>query len=137
MLNPISHADTPGKAARYKVEPYVIAADIYGVPPHVGRGGWTWYTGSSAWMYRLGIEAILGITRVGNALNINPCIPREWTGFKVDYRFGNTHYKISVKNPNGVTRGIQQALLDGVLLSDGLIPLADDGLPHEVWVVMG
>ncbi|MBI5298431.1 MAG: hypothetical protein HY869_23380 [Chloroflexi bacterium] len=137
MLNPISHADTPEKITRYKVEPYVIAADIYGVPPHVGRGGWTWYTGSSAWMYRLGIEAILGITRVGNTLKINPCIPRDWTGFKVDYRFGNTHYKISVKNPNGVNRGIQQALLDGVPLSDGLIPLADDGLPHEVWVVMG
>ena len=137
MLNPISHADTPEKTARYKVEPYVIAADIYGVPPHIGRGGWTWYTGSSAWMYRLGIEAILGITRVGNALKINPCIPRDWTGFKVDYRFGNTHYKISVENPNGVNRGIQQVLLDGVPLSDGLIPLVDDGLPHEVRVVMG
>jgi len=137
MLNPISHADTPGKAARYKVEPYVVAADIYGVPPHVGRGGWTWYTGSSGWMYRLGIEAILGITRVGNALKFNPCIPRDWKGFKVDYRFGNTHYKISVKNPNGVNRGIQQVLLDGVQLSDGLIPLVDDGLQHEVRVVMG
>ncbi|MBI5950393.1 MAG: hypothetical protein HY865_01935 [Chloroflexi bacterium] len=136
MLNPISHADTPEKAARYKVEPYVIAADIYGVPPHVGRGGWTWYTGSSAWMYRLGIEAILGITRVGNALSINLCIPRDWTGFKVDYRFGNTHYKISVKNPNGVNRGIQQVLLDGVPLPDGVIPLVDDNLLHTVQVMM-
>jgi cyclic beta-1,2-glucan synthetase len=136
MLNPISHADTPEKTARYKVEPYVIAADIYGVPPHTGRGGWTWYTGSSAWMYRLGIEAILGITRVGNTLKINPCIPRDWTGFKVDYRFGATHYKISVENPNGVNRGVQQVLLDGVSLPDGLIPLVDNGLPHEVRVVM-
>jgi len=137
MLNPISHADTPEKTARYKVEPYVIAADIYGVPPHVGRGGWTWYTGSSAWMYRLGIEAILGITRVGNALKFNPCIPRNWTGFKVDYRFGMTHYKISVENPHNINRGIQQVILDGVRLSDGLIPLMDDGLPHEVRVVLG
>jgi cyclic beta-1,2-glucan synthetase len=137
MLNPIAHADTPEKAARYKVEPYVITADIYSVPPHTGRGGWTWYTGSSAWMYRLGIEAILGITRVGNALNINPCIPRDWTGFKVDYRFGATHYKISVENPNGVNRGIQQVLLDGNPLPDNLIPLMDDVQPHLVRVVMG
>jgi len=135
-LNPINHGDTPEKTARYKVEPYVIAADIYGVSPHVGRGGWTWYTGSSAWMYRLGVEAILGITRAGNALKINPCIPRDWTGFKVDYRFGATHYKISVKNPNGVNRGIQQALLDGVPLSDGIIPLVDDNLLHTVQVMM-
>ena len=137
MLNPIAHADTPEKAARYKVEPYVIAADIYSVPPHTGRGGWTWYTGSSAWMYLLGIEAILGISRVGNALNINPCIPRDWPGFKVDYRFGNTHYKISVENPHNVNRGVWQVLLDGVPLSDGLIPLVDDGLLHKVRVVLG
>jgi cyclic beta-1,2-glucan synthetase len=137
LLNPISHADTPGKAARYKVEPYVIAADIYGVPPHTGRGGWTWYTGSSGWMYRLGVEAILGIARVGNALHINPCIPRAWTGFKADYRFGNTHYKISVVNPHNVNRGIQQVALDGVPLSAGGIPLVDDVQPHEVRVVMG
>jgi len=137
MLNPITHADTPEKAARYKVEPYVIAADIYSVPPHTGRGGWTWYTGSSAWMYLLGIEAILGISRVGNALNINPCIPRDWLGFKVDYRFGNTHYKISVENPHNVNRGVWQVLLDGVPLSDGLIPLVDDGLLHKVRVVLG
>ncbi|MDP1545527.1 MAG: glucoamylase family protein [Anaerolineales bacterium] len=137
MLNPISHADTPEKTARYKVEPYVIAADIYGASPHTGRGGWTWYTGSSAWMYRLGIEAILGITRVGNALKINPCIPHDWTGFKVDYRFGNTHYKINVENPHNVNVGIREIVLDGVSLSAGIIPLADDALPHEARVVMG
>ena len=88
-------------------------------------------------MYRLGIEAILGITRVGNALKINPCIPRDWTGFKLDYRFGATHHKISVENPHNINQGIQQILLDGVSLPDGSIPLVDDGLPHEVWVVMG
>ena len=137
MLNPISHADTPEKVARYKVEPYVIAADIYSEPPHTGRGGWTWYTGSSGWMYRLGIEAILGITRIGKSLTINPCIPRDWPGFKVDYRFGTTHYKISVENPNGVNRGLQQILVDGKLLPDNLMPLVDDGQQHEVHVLMG
>ena len=136
MLNPINHADTPEKAARYKVEPYVIAADIYGVPPHTGRGGWTWYTGSSGWMYRLGLEAILGITRVGSSLNINPCIPRDWPGFKVDYRFGAAHYKINVENPNGVNQGIKDISVDGKILSDHLVPLVDDGRQHEVHVLM-
>jgi cellobiose phosphorylase len=136
MLNPVSHANTPEKIAQYKVEPYVIAADIYSVHPLTGRGGWTWYTGSSAWMYRLGVEAILGITRVGNALNINPCIPRDWMGFKADYRFGITHYKINVENPRHINRGVQEILLDGILLSGCLIPLTDDGQPHELRVVM-
>jgi cyclic beta-1,2-glucan synthetase len=137
MLNPISHADTPEKTARYKVEPYVIAADIYSMPPHTGRGGWTWYTGSSGWMYRLGLEAILGITRVGKTLKITPCIPRHWLGFKVDYRFGTARYKISVENPNNVNRGIRQVLLDGNPLPDNLIRLVEDGRHHEVQVVMG
>jgi cyclic beta-1,2-glucan synthetase len=137
MLNPVSHSDTPEKVARYKVEPYVIAADIYSVPPHTGRGGWTWYTGSSGWTYRLGLEAILGITKVGNALNVDPCIPSHWPGFKVDYRFGMAHYKISVENPHHINRGIQVIMLDGNPLPDSLIPLVDDGRLHEVRVVMG
>jgi cellobiose phosphorylase len=137
MLNPISHSDTPEKAALYKVEPYVIAADIYSQFPHTGMGGWTWYTGSSGWMYRLGLEAILGITRVGKALNINPCIPSHWPGYKVDYRFGATHYKISVENPDNVNYGIRQVELDGNLLPVSLIPLSDDGQQHAVRVLMG
>jgi cyclic beta-1,2-glucan synthetase len=137
MLNPISHADTSEKATHYKVEPYVIAADIYSVPAHSGMGGWTWYTGSSGWMYRLGLEAILGISRVGQVLKINPCIPRDWPGFKVDYRFGTAHYKISVENPKGVNRGVRQVLLDGNLLTEILFPLVDDGHQHEVLVLMG
>jgi cyclic beta-1,2-glucan synthetase len=137
LLNPINHADTPEKTARYMVEPYVIAADIYNQTSHTGMGGWTWYTGSSGWMYRLGIEAILGITRVGKALNINPCIPRDWPGFKVDYRFGRAHYKISVENPHSVNRGIQQVQLDGNPLPGSLIALVDDGQLHVVQVVMG
>jgi len=138
MLNPINHADTLENTMRYKVEPYVIAADIYSVSPHTGRGGWTWYTGSSGWMYRLGMEAILGISRVGNSLNINPCIPRDWSGFKVDYRFGITRYKISVENPQNTNQGIRQVLLDGSPLPGNLIPLTDEsGQLHEVRVVMG
>ena len=137
MLNPINHADTPEKVARYKEEPYVIAADIYSVPPHTGRGGWNWYTGSSGWMYRLGIEAILGITRQGNLLNINPCIPRNWPGFKVDYRFGTAHYMINVENPNGINRGVKHVSLDGNPLPESLIPLVDNGQTHEVHVLMG
>jgi cellobiose phosphorylase len=88
-------------------------------------------------MYSLGLEAILGISRVGKALNINPCIPRQWPGYSVDYRFGTTHYMISVENPDSVNRGIRQVLLDGNPLPGSLIPLIDDNLPHEVRIVMG
>lgn len=137
MVNPVNHADTPEKTETYKVEPYVIAADVYSVPPHTGRGGWTWYTGSSGWMYRLGLEAILGINKIGNALHINPCIPGHWEGFKVDYRFGTTHYKITVENPSKINQGIREVIMDGNPVNDKLIPLADDGHPHEVRVVMG
>jgi cellobiose phosphorylase len=119
------------------VEPYVITADIYSQSSHIGMGGWTWYTGSSGWMYRLGIEAILGISRAGNVLKINPCIPRDWPGFKVDYRFGATHYLINVGNPDGINRGIRQVLLDGNPLPSSQIPLVDDGKQHVVQVLMG
>jgi cellobiose phosphorylase len=137
MLNPIHHADSPGKVERYMVEPYAIAADIYSVAPHNGMGGWTWYTGSAGWMYRLGMEAILGITRTGTALHIQPCIPRHWPGFKVDYRFGETQYRIKVENPNGVNLGITQIFMDGVRLPESIIQLVDDGTVHEVRVLMG
>jgi cyclic beta-1,2-glucan synthetase len=137
LLNPTSHGDTPEKIKRYKVEPYVIAADIYSQFPNTGMGGWTWYTGSSGWMYSMGLEAILGISRVGAALYINPCIPSFWPGFKLDYRFGNTHYRISVENPHNLNRGVRQVLLDGNLLPGNQVPLVEDGQQHEVQVVMG
>jgi cellobiose phosphorylase len=137
LLNSTSHADTAEKIARYKVEPYVIAADIYSEFPNSGMGGWTWYTGSSGWMYRLGIETILGISRVGAVLNINPCIPRFWPGFKVDYRYGTTHYRISVENPTNLNRGVRQVLLDGNPLKGNQISLKDDGQQHEVQIIMG
>jgi cyclic beta-1,2-glucan synthetase len=137
LLNPVYHANTPEKAGHYMVEPYGIAADIYSQPPRTGTGGWTGYTGSAGWMYRLGLEAILGISRLGDTLKISPCIPGNWPGFKVDYCFRTNHYKISVKNPAGVCRGVRQILLDGKPLSGNLIPLREDGQPHEVRVMMG
>jgi cellobiose phosphorylase len=119
------------------VEPYVISADVYGVPPHVGRGGWTWYTGSASWMYRLGIEALLGLRRSGDRLIISPCIPKSWDGFTMTYRYGATRYDIRVQNPRGVNRGVSEATLDGVPLTDGQVPLRDDGKPHAVHVFLG
>ena len=137
LLNPIYHADTPYKAAQYKVEPYGIAADIYSQIPYTGTGGWTWYTGSAAWMYRLGIEAILGISRAGNSLIIDPCIPTGWPGFELTYRFGTTPYRIHVENPQSVNRGVTQIWLNGIRLTDNRIPLTDDARQHEVRVIMG
>ncbi|HVN54432.1 MAG TPA: glucoamylase family protein [Anaerolineaceae bacterium] len=137
LLNPIYHADTPEKARRYRVEPYGIAADVYSQPPFIGTGGWTWYTGSAGWMYRLGIEAILGLTRVGDTLKFDPCIPGNWPGFQLTYRFGRTPYLIRVENPEGFNRGIRQILLNGIPLPDNRIPLSDDGHQYEVRVLMG
>ena len=137
LLNPIYYADTPEKVARYRVEPYVVAADVYSVEPHVGRGGWTWYTGSAGWMYRLGVEAILGLRRVGDTLRIDPCIPRDWAGYELGYRYGETWYRINVENPDGVNQGVRQVTLDGEKLDDRGVLLTDDGNHHQVRVVMG
>jgi cyclic beta-1,2-glucan synthetase len=137
LLNPIYQSDTPKKAARYKVEPYVVAADVYSVPPHTGRGGWTWYTGSSAWMYRLGLEAILGIRRMGKTLHIDPCIPKDWPHYQVSYRDKKTTWQIRVDNPRGVNRGVKQVTLDGQPLPGNEIPLLDDSGQHQVHIVMG
>jgi len=137
LLNPVYHADAPQKAQRYGVEPYVVAADVYSAEQHLGHGGWTWYTGSSGWMVRLGLEAILGLRRAGDVLRIEPCIPTEWPGYEVTYRHGETSYRIRVENPDGVNRGVKQVTLDGETLSEGEIPLLDDGRKHEVQVVIG
>jgi len=136
LINPIYRADTPEKAAQYHVEPYVISADVYSVPPHTGRGGWTWYTGSSGWMYRLGVEAILGLRRQGQTLWLEPHIPREWPGYRLTYRHGNATYNIQVQNPEGLQQGIKQVTLDGQPLPDGKIPLEDDGRQHQVDIVL-
>lgn len=136
MLNPIYHADTLGKAAQYKVEPYVAPADVYSAPSQLGRGGWTWYTGSSGWMYRVGLEAILGIRRTGKTLQINPCIPKSWASYRVTYRVGGTTFEIRVENPAGVSAGVRQVTLDGQVLSANAVPLSDDGRVHQVVVLM-
>ncbi len=138
LLNPIHHASRRASAQRYKVEPYVVAADIYSSPSHSGRGGWTWYTGAAAWLYRAGLESILGFRKHGSSLRIDPCIPREWKSFEITYRHGGTRYHIAVENPDGVCRGVVRVTLDGTLLGgDARIPLSDDGGEHRVVVVLG
>lgn len=137
LLNPIYQADTLEKAAVYRVEPYVICADIYSKEPFIRRGGWTWYTGSSAWMYRLGLEAILGFHKVGNTLMMDPVIPPEWNGFQITYRYGASKYLIQVNNPEQVARGVVRLDLDGKSLSSNTIPLTDDDGDHNVIITMG
>ncbi|MBF0367555.1 MAG: hypothetical protein HQK50_18415, partial [Oligoflexia bacterium] len=110
MLNPINHSSTRAKVHRYKVEPYVLAADIYSEPPYVGRGGWTWYTGAAAWMYRAGIESILGFHLTGNQLQIKANIPPEWKSYKIHYRYQQTTYHIEVKNPQGLSSGVSSII---------------------------
>ena len=137
LLNPIHQADSPEKAAVYRVEPYVICADVYSAPPFVRRGGWTWYTGSAAWMYRLGVEAILGLRKIGNTLNIHPVIPPNWDGFEIHYQFGESVYHIRVDNPEHVAQKVKHTLLDGQPLNEPSIPLVDDRAKHRVIVTLG
>ncbi|HLA07388.1 MAG TPA: protein ndvB, partial [Anaerolineales bacterium] len=137
LVNPIYHADTLEKVNRYRVEPYVIAADVYSRPPHTGRGGWTWYTGSASWMYRLGVEAIQGLQREGNNLKIEPCIPKDWPKYEIHYRFGSSMYHIRVENPRGLNHGVSQIVMDGRVFTDKNIPLLDDDQIHEVVVTLG
>ena len=136
LINPIHHSDSVQKAERYRVEPYVVAADVYSTPPHHGRGGWTWYTGSASWMYRLGIERLLGIVRLGGHLEIRPCIPQEWKSYRVDYRFGRSMYHITIENPNGNPGAVGSIDVDGRPAPDFQIALQDDGMNHEVTVRM-
>jgi cyclic beta-1,2-glucan synthetase len=139
ILNPINHALTPAAVLRYKVEPYVVAADVYSEPPHVGRGGWTWYTGSAAWMYRAGLEWLLGCRLRGTTLILDPCIPRHWPGFQVSLRYRGTRYEIAVENPGGVNRRLVELHLDEQSLpaEQGRVPLVDDGVTHRVRAVLG
>jgi cellobiose phosphorylase len=137
MINPVNHTRTPIELCKYKVEPYVTSADVYTVPPHTGRGGWTWYTGSAGWMYRVGIEWILGFKLRGNRFAIDPCIPKEWREYSINYRFKGTLFHIRVLNPEGINRGVKAIFLDGKKLPGGYVPLTDDGVEHEVQVVLG
>ncbi len=138
LLTPIHHTRGWEDLQRYKVEPYAIAADVYSEAPHEGRGGWTWYTGAAGWLYRAGLEWILGFRKRGSTLRIDPCIPKAWKGFEIVYRHVDTAYRITVENPRGVCRGVSQVSLDGTILGgEALVPLVDDGGEHQVRVVLG
>ncbi len=139
LLNPISHSSSRADVQRYKVEPYVVAADVYSVAPHVGRGGWTWYTGSASWMYRAGLEWILGFRVRAGKLLLAPCIPPEWPHFDIVFRHASTRYEIRVENPARVSRGVALIELDGQPLPSGetAILLVDDGRTHPVRVTLG
>jgi len=133
MINPVNHARSTEETATYKVEPYVVAADIYALPPHTGRGGWTWYTGSAAWMYRLIVESLLGLRLEVDKLRFAPCLPADWEGFKMHYRYRETVYHIAVlQTPAG--NGEMRVSVDGIEQHDKTIPLVDDHKEH--WVEM-
>jgi cyclic beta-1,2-glucan synthetase len=137
LLNPVRHADTPEGVARYRVEPYVVAGDVYGAPPHTGRGGWSWYTGSAAWLYRAAVESILGLTVSGARLHLDPRIPAAWPGYEIIFRYGSSTYRIAVDNPHGVEHGVETGSLDGAAVAGGAVDLADDGRTHTVRVRLG
>jgi cellobiose phosphorylase len=132
MINPVNHGRTSEEIATYKVEPYVVAADVYAVSPHVGRGGWTWYTGSAGWMYRLILESLLGLKREGDKLRIAPCLPGDWEACKVHYRYRETVYHITVLQPGD--GGVASMTVDGVEQPDTAISLVDDHQEHSVEV---
>jgi cyclic beta-1,2-glucan synthetase len=136
LINPIGHVETIEEANRYRVEPYVIAADVYSTPPHNSRGGWTWYTGSASWMYRLGVEQLLGINRFADHLELRPCIPGDWKGYQINYRYRKAMYHIRIENLNGGSCDVQEMTVDGKKQSDLRIPLRDDGEVHEIVVTM-
>jgi len=147
LMNPLSHAVNSADIERYRVEPYVVCADVYSVAPHVGRGGWTWYTGSAGWLYRAALEAILGFDLRGDTLYVDPCVPATWPGYEIAFlRRGaagrTTRYEIVVDNAAGVERGVTHVALDGATpLATGGTParigLADDGATHRVRVTLG
>jgi cyclic beta-1,2-glucan synthetase len=137
LINPLNHARTADAVAVYKVEPYVIAADVYAVPPHTGRGGWTWYTGAAGWYYRLILESLLGFRRQADRLYITPCMPDEWDTYALRYRFGETMYRITVSRgqPQAGVTGLRTTL-DGIDLGSSGIALADDRREHVVEVTV-
>jgi cyclic beta-1,2-glucan synthetase len=127
MINPMTHTRTPEEVATYKVEPYVVAADVYTAKGQMGRGGWTWYTGSASWMYRVGLEAILGLKKRGDTLFVEPGVPSPWREYSIEYRHGKSVYAIVVRND-----GAPGVTIDGTRSPDGSIKLIDDGKRHEV-----
>jgi cyclic beta-1,2-glucan synthetase len=137
LINPINHARTAGGVERYKAEPYAVAGDVYSHPQHAGRGGWSWYTGAAGWLYRAGLESILGLRRRGATFTVDPSIPASWAAYTIVWRFGRTRYEIAVTNPQRRCRGVASAQLDGARVDPNAIPLVDDGATHKVEVVLG
>jgi cyclic beta-1,2-glucan synthetase len=137
LLNPISHGTNPAQVKRYRVEPYVLAGDVYASAQHLGRGGWSWYTGSAAWMYRIAVENMLGLKRQGNTLGISPCVPPDWRNFMVTYRYGKSELTVVFQNPDGVATGVQRVEHDGREQAGAELTLVDDGRSHQALVVMG
>ncbi|HEX6706100.1 MAG TPA: glucoamylase family protein [Albitalea sp.] len=131
LINPLHHGRTPADVATYRVEPYVVAADVYSVPPHTGRGGWTWYTGSAGWMYRLIVESLLGIRLAigseGASLTVAPVLPADWSGFELAYRFRDSHYRIRIERGS-----VAEVVVDGHTVAGHAVPLLDDGRTHDV-----
>jgi cyclic beta-1,2-glucan synthetase len=137
MLNPVEHARTPEDVKQYKVEPYVVAADVYALESQFGRGGWTWYTGSSGWMYRVWIEEILGFKLRGDRLTVDPVLPHDWHEFYIRFRHRTSIYVITVENPDAVCCGVLWVEVDGTRMSEHVIALHDDGANHTVIVRLG
>ena len=137
LINPVSHALTPSDVERYKVEPYVVCADVYGAPPHTGRGGWSWYTGSASWLYRVALEAILGLRLTGDKLRFESCIPPSWSGFEITYRYRSATYRVRVENPTDTGRGVRSVTVDDQSVPEEVVPLRDDGRTHDVRVTLG
>jgi len=135
LINPLSHTGSAAAVAIYKAEPYVVAADVYAIAPHTGRGGWTWYTGSAGWLYRLMVESLLGLRRDGARLFIEPCLPDDWPGYTLQYRFGETVYRIDVTQHSGSEAGERnRTVLDGIDVGEQGIALTDDGQAHTATV---
>jgi cyclic beta-1,2-glucan synthetase len=135
LINPVTHADTAAKAATYRVEPYVVAADVYAVAPHTGRGGWTWYTGSAGWMYRLITESLLGLILEVDKLRFAPCLPADWSSFQIHYRYRETHYRITIQNRGGGST-VERVTVDGIEQAERSVPLIDDRNDHHVEVLV-
>ena len=137
LINPINHTASHRDYSRYKTEPYVMAADVYSAAPHAGRGGWTWYTGAAGWMYRAGIEYILGLQKNGEMMIIDPCIPAKWPEYSLSYTYLSTKYQIKVQNPEMISKGVKRLALDGMVSASNHFKLIDDGKDHLVEVTMG
>ncbi|MHC2359672.1 GH36-type glycosyl hydrolase domain-containing protein [Rhizobium leguminosarum] len=137
LINPICHGATRDQVERYKVEPYAVSADIYGAPPHTGRGGWTWYTGSASWFYRVALEAILGFRQQGPFLRFEPCVPAGWPAYEIAYRYRSATYRIRFDNAKGIGRGVHSVTLDGEPVANEAVSLVDDGRMHNVHIIVG